>query len=691
MSNPGGRAPISGDEEARRAAVAALTGGDDALAQLVEALGDESWRVRKEAALRAASWADPARAVAALVAALAEPENVGRRNAAVEGLARLGERAVMPLLEALVGRPEHRKLIVDTLGMIRDRRAVAPLGALLDDPDPNIRAATAEALGMIGGGEAETLLLGALAQGELLLSLASIEALNRLQAVLPRLQLEALLGTPVLKPSVLGALGHTRDPAAAQPLLHHLADASRAVREAATAALHHLHLSLDEAGRRLVADSLAALPPQAEPMLVQALLEASPPLRRAAGSLLGLAGRASAAPPLALALGDEEVQDVAALALIRIGPPAMAPLAAMLAGADGPFRAAIYRLLPELGPLSPTVDARMQQLLIGGLTDEDAEAASAAARALGESGGVPALAPLVAALARAATAEAAVQALTRLGVRRPEETRELIRARGFTGADAPHLCRVLGACGRLEDGPLLLSLLRADAPALRGAAAESLAVLGGSAETEDALCFALADEAAEVRLAAARALARFPSSRTAAALQGAAADAEPTVRAAAVRALGTRRTPSAVEALRALVRSTDGAVAVHALEALAAGERAAGPAASAAPSDEEVVLEALRRDDAEVVKAALHLLAERFRAAAAEAAGPEGPPLAAVIRALEDARWDVRRAAAAALAAHDGPAAREALRARGRVEDDAMVREVIHAALTPLSRKTPPG
>src|SRR5207245_1728029 len=106
---------------------------------------------------------------------------------------------------------------------------------------------------------------------------------------------------------------------------------------------------------------------------------------------------------------------------------------------------------------------------------------------------------------------------------------------GFAGAEAPHLARILGACGTAADRPLLLGLLRGDAPAIRAAAADALGALGGGdQETEEALCFALADEAVEVRAAAARALGRFASPPAASALAGAATDGDPGVRVAAV-------------------------------------------------------------------------------------------------------------------------------------------------------------
>ncbi len=218
------------NEEARRAAVLELGGSDAELARLVEALGDESWRVRKEAAVRAAGWPDPLRAAEALVAALAEPENIGRRNAAVEGLARLGAAALAPLVDALAGRPEHRKMIVDTLGLLGDRRAVPPLAAALDDSDENVRAAAAESLGRVGGPDAEAALARALERGELLLSMACLDGLNRLGARIAVARIAPLITTPVLRPAALEALGRSADAEAVPYLLVGLTDPSRGAR-----------------------------------------------------------------------------------------------------------------------------------------------------------------------------------------------------------------------------------------------------------------------------------------------------------------------------------------------------------------------------------------------------------------------------------------------------------------------------
>ena len=64
----------------------------EAAAPLVERLGDASWRVRKAAVERLTAFPDASGPVRALIAALADGENPGRRNAAVEALVALRRR-----------------------------------------------------------------------------------------------------------------------------------------------------------------------------------------------------------------------------------------------------------------------------------------------------------------------------------------------------------------------------------------------------------------------------------------------------------------------------------------------------------------------------------------------------------------------------------------------------------------------
>ena len=677
---------LSEDEEVRRAAVAQLDAEQrGALGFLVDAMGDVSWRVRKEAAARASHWIDRPYAATVLTDALSEPDNVGRRNAAIEALVALGGESVLPLVRSLERRPEHRKVLVDTLGLIADPAGAAPLEPLLDDPDPNVRVAAAESLGNIGGVVAQSALRRAIHawKGELLLTLAALDGLNRTGARLSLPELEPLAQHGTLRAAVLEALGRTADPYALPILTRALADPGRSVREAATRAIADLHARLDAAGQKRVVDALSIHAGGVQ-ALVQALLEGSLSVQRAAALVLGLTRRVEAVRPLVLALGDPEMRESAMAALVSIGPPGIEALVTLAPDLEGRLRADVYSILPHF--VSAAADARIQAQLGEALEDEDVDAAAGAAQALGELGGREALAPLLRALEREdSVAQAAAGALGKLGQRHYDEVRILVASRGLHGPDAPYLCRVLGVCGREGDAQLLRSALGGDSAAVRRAAADALSQLprvgaaaSGATEIDEALLFALADESAEVRAAAARALGahgRNLSAQTTDALERAARDLEVAVRVAAARALGQVALkadgPQAPErgraliVLRKLADAPEVVAAVPALEAL--GE-------IGDPSDDERLVSALQASDAEVVKAAARALGARRETLSAAQAR------AALERALSDSRWDVRRVAAQALGQH-GPTAHPMLYARRTVEKDSLVLEAIDEAM----------
>ena len=177
------------DEEIRRLAVERLSmlPAAEAVAPLVDSLGDPSWRVRKAAVERLTALEDVSGPVRALVPALADGENPGRRNAALEALTRFGAAAVPVLVEASHDADvDVRKQAVDALASIGAPAAAQRLAELLGDVDPNVRAATAEALGAIGAHEAVALLEARVeADPEPLVRLSALRSLARLEVSVP--------------------------------------------------------------------------------------------------------------------------------------------------------------------------------------------------------------------------------------------------------------------------------------------------------------------------------------------------------------------------------------------------------------------------------------------------------------------------------------------------------------------------
>lgn len=659
----------SPDEEERRAALASLPEGWEAgvLPLLVEALGDESWRVRKEAVARLARWPDPEGAVPALIATLADDSNVGLRNAAVEALAVIGEPAVGPLATALEAGGEHRKFLVDALAAIAHPQSVAVLVRCIDDPDENVRAAAAEALGTIGGAEAKLALRKRLESPDLLAKLAALEALNRLHATLPASQLIPMLGESVLRRAALEALGNSGDPSALPHLLDGLADRGRGTRESAALALFALHAgqASPEVRARIEA-AVRATPESACHALIAAVSADRLEVRKAAVTLLGWGRWPEALPRLVDALGDEELHPLVVRALVSFGRTAIAPLCELAREATSALRREIFALFPRYGDDAAAAEAA----LVAGLDDDDPEVAATAARALAEIGGARALDALFGALERGdeIVERAAAWAIAKLGARHYAAVRAAIERRGLEGKGGEALCQILGALGHPEDRPTLLSALRAERADLRRAAASALPALGPADESREALLLALADEDPQVRAAAAQALGALGDRTVVAAMAAATSDDDVHVRIAATRALGALGDPAASTTLRELATRADPAVAVHALEALGRLDPS-----DAAAEEESLLIEALGREDPELVKAAVRALTVR----------PTVQALEGLVAALSHARWDVRRLAAHGLGARAREHARaaDALRARRGVEDDPLVVEAIEAAL----------
>src|SRR5271157_5984273 len=203
----------SADEELRRLAVESLGGlpMEEALPRLVTCLGDSSWRVRKAAVDRLVNAPDAWLAARSLIEALADGENPGRRNSAVEALVRCGARVVPALLEASASA------------------------------DVDVRAAAADALGATGGSEAMRALLACAVRPseERLVRFSALRALARREAPLCARDLGPAIDDPWLKPVAFGVLGvgASDDGEAVEHLLKGLAAGSRSVREAAMAAL----------------------------------------------------------------------------------------------------------------------------------------------------------------------------------------------------------------------------------------------------------------------------------------------------------------------------------------------------------------------------------------------------------------------------------------------------------------------
>jgi HEAT repeat protein len=678
------------DEEGRYRVTAELDPADaDDRAVLLSLLADPSWRVRMAAVEQVASAADPAPLLAPLVSALSAGETIGARDAAGNALERLGDAAVEPLVVALSALdPDLRLAAATVLGAIGDRRAVPALAARLADGDANVRAAAAEALGRAGAPAAIPALLAALDSDDGTLRLAALGALGALRTCPDVARLVPLLADGTLRRSVYRLLGVSGDPAALPLLAGGMSERTRGAREAALSGIGQQRarrpreeLAPLEAAARAAAERDTGL----ADACAAALASEEPFVAVGAVTVLGAIAEPRHVSPLLRLAEDDRLRPLVddAIARLRPGRELKAALADAIE-AQGPFgRSAALSALARMG--SPAA----LESVIRDASDPDAVVQGEAIAALGRLGAARAVAPLAGLLGDdvPAVSARAASALVEIGGRSPSGRLAAVAAvRDRAGASpSAALYRVLGALGGGEDLALLTAGLRSDAVVQRVAAASAIATLAirelARAAFLPALIAALSDPAWPVRAAAARAFAALAEANAAAregdprrgehplcgealgALGAALRDAEPTVRAAAADALGATGRLDQLPALTALLEDplVPPVVAVAALHAVAA---------IAVPSL-QVIARAAAHADAEVVKEAV----------AAAAALPGDAAADVIRRAAGSPRWDVRRAAARAMAERADPAlAPDAQRCAAEDPDPLVARAFADAA-----------
>lgn len=683
------------DPERRRRAVGRLVQVDPSVRVqlLLAALGDEDWRVRKEATAAAIAFAPADDVLAGLIGVLGPGDNVGQRNAAVEALGGFGIDAVealaagMPALDA-----DGRKLGAEALGRTGHVEALDVLERLLGDADPNVRAAAIEAITMVGSTAPERaarMLEQQMSASERIEALSALEGLNRLGVVVDWARLLPLLSDPVLARPALLAAGRSARPEAAPHLVRALERARATLWQAAVEALASL-LTADAACRAAARAALVSLEEPARRRLIAAASGQSEEVdaQRAALLVVGALATTEAAEAAIAALGDDRVAAEADEALVMLGPAAILALAAKARSGEPHERALCVELLGRLADDSTRAIAR--QVIHEAARDESTEVVRAALAALGAIGDDESLGVAVRWLrpeAPAPVRQAAAAALASGATRHPEAARSLARQ---IRPDEPEATVAAIVIRTVEmavfgdpraDVEFLVQACSNESSAVRRAAIEALADVGAS-QAVDAVAFALNDESPDVQLAAARTLGRLRDEAGGAVgvfhlLEVVDKAPEDELAVAAIEALGDAGDAAALEVLRAVVRGgqpMQAAVAVEAIGRVDARDRVTA------------LLEALEHSDPEVVKSALRALADDRDPRVDRELG----------HCLEHVAWDVRRLAADMLGQRGGNASKRLLRGRLADEVEPLVKEAIVRGLSeiegfvPARRTTPP-
>jgi HEAT repeat protein len=655
---------LQGDaqEEARRVAVLQLGGEVNATVdELIAALGDRSWRVRK-AALDVILRRHPMKGlIGKLIRALASEDNAGLRNASAEALTRIGSDAVQELSAAMASPDvDLQKFAIDVLGEIGDRGSVPALVGALDDPDENVRAAAAEALGKVGSLDAiDALWKKAIGTTDLLSKLSSLEALVRLEAPGPFEQLEALTKNRFCAKAAYGLLAVCPDPRAIEALVRAMTDNPRSQRTAAVLALHKRIIAAGSGEQDLLFDAVSSVKSTAIVALGELLHANEVEVVAAAMRVLGCTRDPSVVRPILDAVREDALLPVAAQALTDLGPEATTHIAEAFLHVSNEARELVATLLAERG------DARAIRMLVAGMLDGERKMRDMAARALGKVPNQIVIAEVLEALERADEEALGLfeEVLIEAAMHRRGEAKDLflrrIHAADLGARQVALVWRMMSRLVGEEDLQLLLAAMKDERDEVRAAAAEGLAALS-SADARRALLLALSDESPLVRKAVASHLQRFKGEQFRDALIVASRDEDGEVAATATLGLSRFNDASTKEALSALVQGDRSQVIIAAISALF----------EVAPEDLSGWLSfLLSHKDVEVIKEAVRVVLARNEALAAKFAE----------RLLSHPQWDVRYVAVTTLSHFR--ALTPLLAARKGTENDGLVKQALDDAL----------
>jgi len=319
------------DEEDRRSAVSALAvfPFQRVKSLALTALGDESWRVRKEAVDLILSDSPGEELARELISLLTVHENTGLRNSVVEVLQAIGERVLPHLVEHLAHEDAGvRKFIVDIMGGVGSPTILPELSLALSDTDSNVAAAAAESLGVIGDIGAVPYLLKALERDDLLLRYAILESLVKISAPVPLSHITPLARDPLLKKALFDCLGVIGDLASVPMLVEGLVDRARKVREAALKALDMIwQRSASDDFRMIVARELkGASVTESVEYLISMFDNSDFRVQSAALKLLGLVGGVKVLDVFIKGCRSELLQQESISAIRNLGAAAGAPL-----------------------------------------------------------------------------------------------------------------------------------------------------------------------------------------------------------------------------------------------------------------------------------------------------------------------------------------------------------------------------
>ncbi|MDH3199795.1 MAG: HEAT repeat domain-containing protein [Myxococcales bacterium] len=663
------RALHSADPDVRRRAVHTLSlrPAGTPLTQIVNALGDIDWRVRREAISLAAASDQRNELIDALLARLVDTDNIGLRNASIEVLGLIGQGAADKFAAACQASDTGvRKFLIEAMGKTRDPQMVDHLQTVLRGSDTNAAAAAVEALVRIGGARAEGLLKGQLATPDLFLRISIVEGLTRLGTQISWRELSPAVEDAIVRRISAELLGRTGDPQALEFLLELATDASTQTSAASIRSIGQL-VDKAESHRDALVDRLSASDESFRKALYEGLLHGDTATRSSAAYLSVLCKDESSLEAVLQAVADDVACTDTLAALREWGGSLVEPLL-LQRRAEPRVWALALELASELSysradEVAVETRDRVRSVIERDLIEGSDPVRAAAAESLrwwGDPRDCQALVECLNSSSHLVRA-AATSSLEALAKRVPDAVEAALARADLEGPGGADIALVLSRIGSEGAVELLKQGLHSGEARTRRAAVQALA-MADATDVAQLIGYAVVDEDIDVQIAAVRTLGKMRTAEANPPLQTALDSPFPPIRAEAALALGRRDAGAAIPQIRALLQDEEPVVVAAAIDALSwLGDCQVASA----------VQEALAQPDDEVFQAGLR----------AARTLPTRDAETLIGRGLSHSGWHVRMLAIKLLLELGTDRSRELLAEALANETDAMVRHAIESGL----------
>jgi HEAT repeat protein len=565
----------------------------DTAQPLVDALGDDSWRVRRLAVEGLGRHAGQDTIKEILRTLRDEHHNLSVLNSALQVLSFSGIDVLEPLIECLNQEDEDLRIYAaQALGEQRDPRAIQPLMRALEDDNANVKYHAIEALGIMSASEAVDRLAAIVESNDFYLAFPALDALVKIgdSSVAPRLV--PLLEDEILRAPAVEALGQLGDEDVVVPLVSSLnkPGAPARVISISLAALYDRYERLYESGEYIADIVRKTINAAGAQNMLDALSEVDGYGLRALALVSGWLEGEAVERALTRLLGRATARAEVVEALVRHGSRVTELLIEQLEADDLEVRQAAVAALGRIG------DTRAVPALVRALTS-DRELVICAAGALAKIGDRRAFETLLGLIGHpdASVRQATVGAINSLG--HPAMSR---RAVTLLNDPDPRIresaVKISGYFGYEECIDSLLGRCHDEDESVRRAALEHIPYLEDN-RVPTVLVESIENGPPKVRASAARALAQVESSVALPCLLTALNDDDPWVRYFAARSIGVHGDQEGLEALARLAQTDEANhVRIAAMESLGqiGGTRAVAVLSPLAESE-----------DAELARAAL--------------------------------------------------------------------------------------